>query len=342
MVVALQNSRSFGPFTRVLSDLASPAVAESAWRAVGLLPSIVEGPPLFLPYRIQAELAEAAARRLGERHLGAVIASHYAYDDLDLYAAYVLDAPRLDKAFERGARALRYINSHANVSLAMRDGHLILSYHSGIAHITGSRHINEGIPFLLTDLVCRYVGAQWRPSWVELPGARPTTAAWLCDLYGAPVHFGADAPGVAIQPAILPAPNPIPPGTGSAFLRSDLIALVRGGPPRTVTRLVLETLRLQLRVGDLSAEAVARRIGLGVRTLQRRLGSESTDFRDLRSEFLMERASELLLETDHDLPVIASALGYEEVNSFRRAFRTWKGVSPTGYRSSNTGALCGK
>ena len=40
----------------------------------------------------------------------------------------------------------------------------------------------------------------------------------------------------------------------------------------------------------------------------------------------------MLIETDHSIAEIAQALGYEEVNSFRRAFQNWTGLSPGAFR----------
>jgi len=43
-------------------------------------------------------------------------------------------------------------------------------------------------------------------------------------------------------------------------------------------------------------------------------------------------ARAMLIETDHSIAEIAQALGYEEVNSFRRAFQNWTGLSPGAFR----------
>jgi hypothetical protein len=237
VTIALQNSRVFGPFTRVLSDLASPRAAEQAWHAVGLPPDILDGPPVFLPYRLQAQVAEAAARNLGERHLGAMIAARFSYDDLDLYGAYVLDAPRLDQALLRGTRALRFILNRSTVHMREVERHLLLGFRSGIEEVSGSHHIDEGIPFLLIDLVRRFAGAEWVPAWIEMPRPRPPGNDRLAELYGAPVWYGRELPAVAIPTADLAATNPRPSAARSLTVLSDLRAMVRGGRrrPRSVS-----------------------------------------------------------------------------------------------------------
>jgi AraC-like DNA-binding protein len=100
------------------------------------------------------------------------------------------------------------------------------------------------------------------------------------------------------------------------------------GPPTTFTELVRQTMAAHLVSGGFSAETIAKRIGLGVRTLQRRLESEGNSYRDIRSLVLCERARALLSETRMSVADIATALGFEEVNSFRRAFHGWTGMTP--------------
>ncbi|MBK0398556.1 AraC family transcriptional regulator ligand-binding domain-containing protein [Limibaculum sp. M0105] len=331
-MIALQNSRVFGPMNRIAAELYSRRAVDVGWQRVGLSPDILDGPPLFLPYRIQAEVMEAMARTLGERHLGAMVAARYSYEDLGIYAGYVLDAPRLDSAFARGIAALRTVLSHAKAGLRPSGDRLVLSYESGIRSVVGSRHIDEGLPLILTDLCRRFLGSGWYPEWVELPGARPPTAQTLSVLFGAPVHFGCDLPGIALRPKDLTRANLAPRPAREVVVAADLRELLCNQPPSTATGVVREAIEVQLRLGDTSLEKVAARLGLGPRSLQRRLAVEGAEFRTLRQSILSARARALVTETSRPLNEIAAALGYDEVNSFRRAFRSWFGASPSAVR----------
>ena len=73
---------------------------------------------------------------------------------------------------------------------------------------------------------------------------------------------------------------------------------------------------------------------MGRRTLQRALKTEGTSFREIRMRFIEARARTLLLESDLDVAAIARALGYDEPNSFRRAFRGWSGQTPDAFRAA--------
>lgn len=132
MSVPLQNVRAWRPVIDALDQLASPRVVERALASVGLSRRVLEGPPIFIPYALQAVFAEDVARRIGEPHLGPLAASRYGYADLGIYAGYVLDASRLDIALERGVRALPFLQSGASVDLRDAGDDVVLQFGYGI------------------------------------------------------------------------------------------------------------------------------------------------------------------------------------------------------------------
>ena len=317
-----------------LDQLASPRVVERALASVGLSRRVLEGPPIFIPYALQAAFAENVSRRIGEPHLGPLAVSRYGYAGLDIYAAYVLDASRLDIALERGVRALPFLQSGASVNLRDAGDDVVLQFGSGIPSVVGARHVDEGTICLLIDLVRNFVGPDWRPEWVELTHEPRSGDDSLERMYNAPMRCGGRLPGIAIRKDMLRTRNPRPAEARNATLFGDLKRLVRCGPPKSMAELVRDTLVLVTGSGDISEEAVAAKLGLGRRTLQRRLAAEGCGFRDVLASFQAERAEALLRETDHSLQDISSFLGYREVNSFRRAFRNWTGMTPTQFSAT--------
>ena len=80
-----------------------------------------------------------------------------------------------------------------------------------------------------------------------------------------------------------------------------------------------------------SIQDVARQLNLSSRTLQRRLTENGLSFQRLLEQARRELARHYLAKLNraerNDLPV-----GYEDVNSFFRAFHRWEGVSPGQWR----------
>jgi AraC-like DNA-binding protein len=91
-------------------------------------------------------------------------------------------------------------------------------------------------------------------------------------------------------------------------------------------------LRGQLRGMRPGIEEVAGSLGTSPRTLQRRLSEEGTSYQRLLDEVRRSVARRLLSETELDAGEIAFVLGFEELNSFTRAFQAWEGTTPRRWR----------
>lgn len=81
-------------------------------------------------------------------------------------------------------------------------------------------------------------------------------------------------------------------------------------------------------------EDVASELRISARTLQRRLLDEQITFQKLVEEVRWELGRHYLLQPSLELKQIAYLLGYEDSNSFIRAFHKWEGVSPGEWRST--------
>jgi AraC-like DNA-binding protein len=112
--------------------------------------------------------------------------------------------------------------------------------------------------------------------------------------------------------------------TYEAVLRKQ-IELLREieGRPTALSDQVLTALR----EGAESQEEVAAALDMSSATLRRRLAEEGQRFRDLRAEMILERA-DTLLATNMPLADVALRLGFSDLRSFNRAYRTWRGVTP--------------
>lgn len=109
----------------------------------------------------------------------------------------------------------------------------------------------------------------------------------------------------------------------------DLIEHNQASVPRTRSLLARLTEAFDENVYD--QEAVARRLGLSVATLRRRLKDEGhPGFRALRERALNEAAKSLLAQRRHPREV-AEELGFGDLRSFARAFKRLNGTTPAAY-----------
>jgi len=84
---------------------------------------------------------------------------------------------------------------------------------------------------------------------------------------------------------------------------------------------------------------VAQELGLGARTLQRRLADGGISFQQLVEDTRRELARHYLKQSKVELNEAAFLLGFEDVNSFFRAFQGWEGTSPGEWRTRHSSAI---
>lgn len=113
-------------------------------------------------------------------------------------------------------------------------------------------------------------------------------------------------------------------------LRKRLQNLSHDSPFRERVRSCLVEI---LASGQYSMDDVASRLAISSRTLQRRLQQEGTSFQKVLDDLREELARHYLSTSNYSNGQIAFLLGYEEPNSFFRAFRAWTGQTPEHIRA---------
>lgn len=327
------NLIEFEHVVSVLDGIAGRPLVNRALRQAGISRKVLTAEPGFVPYAIEAGFLEAVARALGARHLGAQLGLSFSYSAYQSYARYLLGAPHLEVAILRGRRAQPLLHPGSDLVVRESGEHLVVGFEAGLQNVAGRRHVDEAAIPILTSAARHFLGPSWNPAWIETRGEERAYAASLEDMFGTPVRIGGDVPALAFRKSDLRVPNPTPPTPNEIVLLSDLPSLLGVTQPRSMRDVVMEALRTQFLLGDLSEDAVSDRLSTGRRKLQRVLQTEGTSFRRVKEQFLQGRACALLAEPNLTIGDIARSLGYSEVNSFRRAFREWTGLSPSAYRS---------
>jgi AraC-like DNA-binding protein len=86
--------------------------------------------------------------------------------------------------------------------------------------------------------------------------------------------------------------------------------------------------------GGVDMDDVARRLGMSRRSLQRQLEAEGLTYKTLLQATRQSLARHYLGKTDLPAAEISFLLGFDETNSFFRAFRSWTGQTPLSVRQS--------
>ncbi|HZD01310.1 MAG TPA: AraC family transcriptional regulator ligand-binding domain-containing protein [Actinomycetes bacterium] len=88
-----------------------------------------------------------------------------------------------------------------------------------------------------------------------------------------------------------------------------------------------------LPAGESTMQVVARHFAVSMRTLQRRLRDEQTSFQAVLNATRESLARHYLTESTMPAAEISFLLGYQDTNSFYRAFQSWTGQTPQQVRA---------
>ncbi|MFD0978245.1 helix-turn-helix domain-containing protein [Tropicimonas aquimaris] len=318
----------------LLDRFAGRLIVDRSLQLAGLDRTMLGGVAGFIPYASEAVLIDSVARAIGDRHLGARIGRAFDYSTYGAYSHFVLGAPDLASAFERGRRALLFTHPGSEITLRETATHLVVGRDSKGLSVVGHHHLDEGALFVIGKVARHFLGSDWTPDWVEVPETHAREIAVLGDLSGTTIHAGAQVPGVAIRLTDLAALNPGPPQPERTMTLGELGFLMNIAPAQTMEDAVVQMLTITSATGQTDERTIARLLAIGPRSLQRALRDEGTTFRQIRTRVVCDRARALLSETDMSLAEIGKLLGYSDPRSFRRAFKDATGLSPSAFRKA--------
>lgn len=263
-------------------------------------------------------------------HFGLVLAPMMSVGTYGTFGRYVLEAPTLCESIERAILALPFHSTHDQLTSVVRGDEIRFSYRFALAGSPGYDVVSVAAAAELLSVFKTYLTMNWRPLRVELDIARPVRTTAFEDFFLCPVVFDAPMVSVVAERHRLSAATK---RTSPAMLSLADVALDRAnGAPKGLLHVTMEGIRTQLLTGSILLDEIARTMDLSVRTLQRELHRNGTDFRTLTNLIRTQRAIELLKSTRLPITMISEDLGYSSPAGFTRAFRNATGCGPREYR----------
>lgn len=246
-------------------------------------------------------------------------------------------APTLAVALDRAVRFLRVVLPDLAVSIQREGRSAELRIVESIALATSANDAGRVFAFewllrLLHGLASWFVGRGLPLDSVSFPYARPAHAADYELVYTRHSDFDSNMLCARFDVSLLDLPVRRDESALTAFL---------DGAPGKITMLYRRDREMVTRVRDLlrdhlpdnlSLQAVAERLLLSPRTLNRRLDGEGSGFRAIKDALRRDIAVARLTRTRKTVAAIASELGYADPSAFYRAFVAWVGESPEAFR----------
>ena len=333
MAIPFISTTAFAGITDYIEESAGDEVLFAAFERAELPFEAGQERGRFIPQRSFINVLEQAARLSDDRNLGLNLASKLDISTWGPYGQYVLEAADAPEAFRRGKRALKFHGSIDTLDVKVSNDELTVLYKVPTAGVVGYRHFAPAATRILMSVVDHFVEGPATPVRVELDFAKPANWSIHEERFGCPVWF--DRPQIAIVYRLQPCrPQPTNVDVQHALTLGDLDRMLGSQAPTRLPDVVKEMIRLSLTNGSVDIDKIGCHLGIGVRSLQRKLAEDNCYFRDLVLQVRAERATELLGETSISITEIAMTLGYSSSAHFTRAFKQTMGCTPREFRSA--------
>jgi len=302
----------------------------------------LSAPDGMLPGRVASALWEVAVEATADADLGLALGAAAHPASLGLVAPVLAHAPDLRSAFGKLARYSRLLLSAVALELSLRAARAklalrVLSPHSYLAG--DARQPIECTLAASVVLSARLIGRPLPVRAVTLRHARPASVEAHVRVFGVEPRFSAPLDAVEFDasaldaPVLFAAPDELLVHEGrvrAALARNAEL----GGARARAHAAVAELLR-----GDApSMNAVARRLALSSRSLQRALAAEGASFRTVLDDVRKELAVAHLAAPEASIAQVALLLGFSEPRAFHRAFKRWTGATPRAHAAERAGS----
>lgn len=324
-------------FVRKVVRAAGDAVDQDALlRSIGLDPDGESNVAHMVSDTAYYELLERIAGLTGAIDLPLRVGSSMNCDDYGAFGLAWKTAPTLRASFARAERYWRLLTSVAEYELRQHGSDAYFILHRAGERRLGLRLSNEATLASVTSIIRQVSPQDFAPLEVHFKHPPPAVTAAHRTYFGCPVVFESELDALLVPSEALARPNRLGDEAITRFLLNHLDeALKKLESDRTLKQMVHDAIAQSLSDGVPKMPAVARRLGLGERTLQRRLGEEGLSFQKLVEEARRGLAQGLLVQSDYPLAEVAFLTGFSEQSAFNRAFKRWTNRTPAAYRQEN-------
>lgn len=311
--------------------------ARDVLRASGLDPAQALLPNKRIPQRLYENFILQLALYSGDELLG----FHIGHQVMPaIYGALPALAFSAANGREALQLALRYQSLAGGTveafSARETDGSMVFTWAMVHQNPVMRRHVTDNVFALLAHMLrfitgTRQLGVQQVA--VEYAAPSADVRKRMEQLYGCPVRYSASSNHIELGPALLNAPLNVH-DPDQLRLAEELARKQLANQQQTfdwVTQ-VRQQVRDLMVARSPRRELVAERLGVSVRTLDRRLADVGMTWQKLVDALRAQQAVECLADPALSIQTIATRLGFADVRAFQRRFRVWTGTTPSEYR----------
>ena len=312
---------------------AAGADAEKVFRRAGLDLEEIKDPTRWVHQEQYRRVLDLASEATGDDCFGLHVGAGFDLRNYGILGYAALNSETLGAAATSLVRYFGVMRQGARFTLKVEAETASIRFQV----VKGSPEVPRHEAELALARLCKgirdIVGPRWAPRRVHFAHHRQSGLAEHECFFGIEPRFGMEANRLVLDRADLQRCNPAADQRLYQILENRLQALLPEQDQDDLIFKVREEVAEALAEGA-ALNAVAKRLGLGARTLQRRLRECGLAYNDIVEQMRQQEAYRHLRHEELQISEIAFRLGYSEVSAFDRAFRRWSGTSPLAFRQA--------
>ena len=289
-------------------------------------------PENTIPFREAGRLFARCAEVSGCPHFALLVGQRAGISSLGAVGFLMQSAPDVRTALREMADQFRVHNPNAAITVVEEESFALFGFTILQPGVEAHEHILDFAMAIGLNIMQAMCGPDWHPIEMRFAYARPRDLAPY-RFFRSVLRFDEGISGLVfarhwmdMQPCGI---DPL-----LHLMMAHRVRDIEAQSSEDLVGQVRQMLPALIVAQTTSLAVVAKHLGLGVRTLNRRLAGEGTSFMQLREEASNAMARQLLEGTRMPVSEIAAFLGYANPGAFSRAFYRWAGVAPTQWRLS--------
>lgn len=281
------------------------------------------------PLKATILLWHKAAERVDDPAFGLKVAKYARQTSFHALGYSVLASVTVRDALERAVRFCHVVVDAGLLELTVQDGQAELRITSQVSYEPPGRVFRDALLSLLVRILRSLTRGTFKLDKVHLRGPIECDVTPYRAFFGCPVQFG-EADVLIFDSKQLD----VPLKTANAELASFNDAGARDYLERMATGTVVDRVRAMIATllpDQVSPDAVAKKVGLSLRSMQRNLQEHGTSYEEVLRSVRLELAELHLGAGRYAIAEIAFLLGYKSGTAFARAFKRWTGQSPADF-----------
>jgi AraC-like DNA-binding protein len=302
-------------------------------RAFDIDPRALVEPELRIPGERVIALLDGSAEATGCETFGLRMVEHRELADYGPISLLFAHQPTLRDMFETMIRYQRMLNSALSLHLEDAPGDTVVVRQEILSDGPPGRQAYELAIGTLYKVFRGPRAPPWRARTIHLSHSAPADLSVHRRVFGAPIEFEAAFNGFTCSRRDMDTVNPLADPSLARYAEEFVRRLPHAGEVTVATE-VERAIHVLLPFNGASVAAVAERLGVNPRTLQRRLDQEGVEFSTLLNEIRREHALRYLPNRRVSLAEVAGLVGYGQETSFARWFAAEFGLSPRAWRAA--------